>query len=71
MHLKETVFLKEYKMIHFKPLVFLVFILTAAVHSQDLIDQVSPPWGYVFYDWEGPPVDVIVEKIELDPFTGV
>ena len=47
-------------MIHFKPLVFLVFILTAAVHSQDLIDQVSPPWGYVFYDWEGPPVDVIV-----------
>tara|TARA_Y100001958_G_C20987742_1_gene376427 strand:+ start:415 stop:717 length:303 start_codon:yes stop_codon:yes gene_type:complete len=47
-------------MIRFKPLVFLVFILTAAVHSQDFIDQVSPPWGYVFYDWEGPPVDVIV-----------
>ena len=52
--------MKEYKMIRFKPLVFLVFILTAAVHSQDFIDQVSPPWGYVFYDWEGPPVDVIV-----------
>ena len=24
------------------------------------VDQVTPPWGFVFTDWEGDPIDVIV-----------
>ena len=29
------------------------------VFSETLINPVSPPWGYVFNSWDGPPIDII------------
>ena len=47
-------------MILFNLLVILNLILLNTAHGEDYLTQVTPPWGYVFYDWAGPPVDVIV-----------
>ena len=29
------------------------------VFSETFINTVSPPWGYVFNNWDGPPIDII------------
>ncbi len=47
-------------MILFNLLVILNLTLLNTAHGEDYLTQVTPPWGYVFYDWAGPPVDVIV-----------
>ena len=39
------------------PLFFVVFSCNSA--SEKIIEQVEPPWGYVFDDWQGSPIDVI------------
>ena len=39
-------------------LVFL-FILKSSLIAQEYIEQVTPPWGYIFKGWKGPPIDVI------------
>ena len=39
------------------PLFFVVFSCNSA--SEKIIQQVEPPWGYVFDDWQGSPIDVI------------
>ena len=39
-------------------LVFL-FILKSSLIAQEYIEQVTPPWGYIFKGWRGPPIDVI------------
>jgi len=57
---RETVFLKEYRMIRFKSIIILALFLINASRGEGFLAQVSPPWGYVFYGWDGPPVDVIV-----------
>ena len=39
---------------------FLFFIcFFSKIFSETSIKLVSPPWGYVFNDWDGPPIDVI------------
>ena len=38
-------------------LLFVVFSCNSS--SEKTIDQVEPPWGYVFQDWQGSPIDVI------------
>tara|TARA_Y100000996_G_scaffold345437_1_gene283363 strand:- start:31 stop:909 length:879 start_codon:yes stop_codon:yes gene_type:complete len=39
---------------------FLFFIcFFTKVFSETSIKLVSPPWGYVFNDWDGPPIDII------------
>lgn len=45
------------RMILIRAIVFLFFILFNCAFC---IEQVSPPWGYVFNDWKGSPIDVIV-----------
>lgn len=47
-------------MIHFKRIIILSMFLVNATRGEEFLAQVSPPWGYVFSDWRGPPVDVIV-----------
>jgi len=37
---------------------FFVFI-SCGSSSEKTIDQIKPPWGYVFKGWQGPPIDVI------------
>ena len=39
------------------PLFFVVFSCNSA--SEKIIEQVEPPWGYVFDDWQGSPIDII------------
>tara|TARA_B100000886_G_scaffold340087_1_gene307848 strand:- start:850 stop:1722 length:873 start_codon:yes stop_codon:yes gene_type:complete len=39
-------------------LVFL-FILKPSLIAQEYIEQATPPWGYIFKGWKGPPIDVI------------
>lgn len=40
---------------------FLIFLIVFSCDSATpkVINQVEPPWGYVFEDWEGNPIDVI------------
>ena len=39
---------------------FLIFIFFSCSSSYEkTIGQVEPPWGYVFTQWDGPPIDVI------------
>ena len=40
---------------------FLIFLIVFSCDSPTpkVINQVEPPWGYVFEDWEGSPIDVI------------
>ena len=41
-------------------LYFIAFALVSCnVSPKKNINQVDPPWGYVYDDWEGPPLDVI------------
>ena len=39
-------------------LVFL-FIFKSSLIAQEYIEQVTPPGGYIFKGWKGPPIDVI------------
>ena len=34
-------------------------VLSCNSSSEETIAQVEPPWGYVFDDWKGPPIDVV------------
>ena len=45
------------KMTQIKTLVFLMLLLFNYIFG---VERVTPPWGYVFNDWEGHPIDVIV-----------
>ena len=39
---------------------FLIFtFFSCSSSSEKTIDQVEPPWGYVFTQWDGAPIDVI------------
>ena len=41
-------------------LTFLFFIcFFTKIFSETSINPVSPPWGYVFNNWDGPPIDII------------
>lgn len=44
-------------LVRFFSLIFLFFSCSSS--SEKTIDQVEPPWGYVFTKWEGAPIDVI------------
>lgn len=55
MCLRETPFLIGLRMIRTKTL-----IITQTLCFCFGVEQVSPPWGFVFKDWGGDPVDVIV-----------
>ena len=38
----------------------IAFILNSCnLLSEKAVSQIGPPWGYVFKDWNGPPIDVI------------
>ena len=37
----------------------IVIFFSCSSSSEKTINQVEPPWGYVFTEWEGAPVDVI------------
>ena len=39
-------------------LLFFIFF-SCSPSSEKTIGQVEPPWGYVFTEWEGAPIDVI------------
>ena len=40
--------------------IFLIFIFFfSRAYCEVYIDPVSPPWGYVFDKWDGPPIDII------------
>jgi len=41
-----------------KSLIFSI-ILFSTILPKNFIDQLGPPWGYVFTDWAGPPLDII------------
>ena len=47
-------------MIPIKAIIILVFIVSFEIRGQEHLDQIAPPWGYVFRGWKGPPIDVIV-----------
>tara|TARA_Y100001970_G_C14036548_1_gene751405 strand:+ start:173 stop:1045 length:873 start_codon:yes stop_codon:yes gene_type:complete len=42
--------------------IILIFLFTFSfeIKGQGFLNQITPPWGYVFRDWKGPPLDVIV-----------
>ena len=42
-----------------KVALILLFILKPSLIAQEYIEQATPPWGYVFKGWKGPPIDVI------------
>ena len=44
-------------LVRFFSLIFLFFSCSSS--SEQIIDQVESPWGYVFTEWEGAPIDVI------------
>ena len=44
-------------LVRFSFLIFLFFSCSSS--SEKTIGQVEPPWGYVFTEWEGAPIDVI------------
>ena len=48
------------KLIQSKILIFVFFISSFGFTEELFLDQVRPPWGYVFRNWKGPPLDVIV-----------
>ena len=38
----------------------LLFVLFSCNSTPDkVVKQVDAPWGYVFNDWDGPPIDII------------
>ena len=45
------------KMIQAKAVMWVCALFSCCCYA---VDQVSPPWGFVFTEWEGDPVDVIV-----------
>ena len=54
---QETPFLTGLRMIQTRLILWACVFLFCFCSG---VDQVSPPWGFVFKDWAGPPVDVIV-----------
>jgi hypothetical protein len=38
---------------------FFIFF-SGSLFASDLIPQIEPPWGYVFNNWDGPPLNVII-----------
>jgi len=50
-------YLTGLKMIQARQVVWACALFFCCCHA---VDQVSPPWGFVFTEWEGDPVDVIV-----------
>ncbi len=55
MYQAETPFLIELRMIRVRLLLSIQMICFCYG-----VEQVSPPWGFVFDDWAGDPLDVIV-----------
>ena len=47
-------------MIRFKNFVLVLLFFVKTLNGEEYLRQVSPPWGYVFKNWDGPPIDVIV-----------
>ena len=47
-------------MTQIKTIIIFLFIVCFETKGQGYLDQVTPPWGYTFRDWKGPPIDVIV-----------
>ena len=47
-------------MTQIKTIIIFFFIVCFEIKGQGYLDQVTPPWGYTFRDWKGPPIDVIV-----------
>ena len=46
-------------MIPFKSILIAFTVLFCTVFSEEYIEQINPPWGYVFTKWQGDPIDVI------------
>ena len=42
-----------------KTWVIICAAISCHLYANSAIDQVRPPWGYVFKDWHGPPLDII------------
>ena len=42
-----------------KTWVIICAAISCNLYANSAIDQVRPPWGYVFKDWHGPPLDII------------
>ncbi len=47
-------------MTQIKTIIVFFFIVCFETKGQGFLDQITPPWGYTFRDWKGPPIDVIV-----------
>ena len=43
-----------------KTLLIFILCISFELRSEDFLDQKTPPWGYIFRDWKGPPLDIIV-----------
>ncbi len=47
-------------MIQIKVITIFLFIIGFEIKGQEYLSPVTPPWGYTFRGWNGPPIDVIV-----------
>ena len=54
-----TIFTNALKTTQIKVFIALICCLRPGLQSGDFLNQVNPPWGYIFRDWKGPPIDVI------------
>ena len=48
-----------FRMILTKRLFCIGIIAFINLFAKGSIDQIGPPWGYTFTDWNGPPLDII------------